>query len=256
MRVTLLGTGTSTGVPLIGCRCAVCMSADPRNRRLRPGARLELPGASVLVDTPTDLREQCLRFGVDRVDAVVFTHAHADHIFGLDDLRVFNFRQGGVIACYGAAPTLAALRRVFAYAFEQGQEGGGKPRIELLPVDGRFAVAGVDFVPIPVWHGETPVLGYRVGRFAYVTDCSRLPPASEELLGGLDVLVLGALRYRPHPTHMTIAMACELVSRLRPRRAVLTHLAHEVDHGAPRWALPEPVEFGYDGLFFEVSHEP
>jgi len=255
MRVTLLGTGTSTGVPLVGCRCAVCTSADPRNRRLRPGVYLELPGASVLVDTPTDLREQCLRFTVDRVDAVVFTHAHADHIFGLDDLRVFNFRQGGIIPCHAAAPTLAALRRVFAYAFEAGQEGGGKPKIELVSVEGRFAIAGVDFIPIPVWHGDLPVLGYRIGRFAYVTDCSRMPPESEAALAGLDVLVLGALRYRPHPTHLTIAEACEWVARLRPRRALLTHLAHEVDHGNPRWPLPNPVEFAFDGLSFEVSHE-
>src|SRR5687768_11893465 len=197
MRVTLLGTGTSTGVPVIGCGCSVCTSPDPRNRRLRPGARLELPGGVVLLDTPTDLRQQALTYGLQRVDAVLYTHAHADHILGLDELRVFNFRQGATIPCYGPAAALAAIRRTFAYAFEPGQEGGGKPQIELLPIDGPFSLLGARIVPVPVRHGSTEVFGYRIGGFAYVTDVNFIPEESFALLAGVEVLVLGALRYRP-----------------------------------------------------------
>jgi phosphoribosyl 1,2-cyclic phosphate phosphodiesterase len=182
MRVTLLGTGTSTGVPLIGCRCAVCTSSDPRNRRLRPGARLELPGASVLVDTPTDLREQCLRFAVYRVDAVVFTHAHADHIFGLDDLRVFNFRQRSGIACYGAAPTLAALRRVFAYAFEPGPAGGGN--IDRAAADRRPSRSRAPISPVPV---GTARRRSRLSRRAFRLRYGLQPRAGRRALADLDV---------------------------------------------------------------------
>jgi phosphoribosyl 1,2-cyclic phosphate phosphodiesterase len=167
LRVTLLGTGTSTGVPVMGCRCAVCTSSDPRDRRLRPGLRLELPDGVALVDTPTDLRQQALAHGIERVDAILFTHPHADHILGLDEVRVFNFRQGTAIPCYGPASALAAIRRTFAYAFEPGQEGGGKPRIDLLPIEAEpLRLLGAEIVPVPVRHGEMEVFGYRLGRFA------------------------------------------------------------------------------------------
>ncbi len=252
LRVTVFGSGTSTGVPVVGCRCAVCSSPDPRNRRLRPGLRLDLPGGVALVDAPTDLRQQALRFGLERVDAVLFTHAHADHIFGLDDVRIFNFRQRAAIPCYGSAATLAALRRVFAYAFEDGQEGGGKPRLELVEVDGPFAVLGAEVVPVPVLHGSLEVLGFRVGGFAYVTDCSSIPESSQRALAGLDVLILDALRYRPHPTHLSVAEAIAMAARLGARRTYFTHMTHDVDHGAPEIALPPGVEFAYDGLVLEL----
>ena len=252
LRVTMLGSGTSTGVPVIGCDCPVCTSADPRNRRLRPGLHLGFGGASVLVDTPTDLREQAIRFGVRRVDAVLFTHAHADHVFGLDDIRIFNFRQRQAIPCYGSPQTLGALRRIFGYAFEDGQEGGGKPRLELVAVEGPFELAGQRIQPVPVRHGELEVLGYRLGGFAYVTDCNHIPEGSLGLLAGVEVLVLGALRYRPHPTHFNIEEAVAVAATIGARRTILTHLAHEVDHAAPAQPLPEGVEFGYDGLAFEL----
>lgn len=253
MRVTMMGSGTSTGVPVIGCDCAVCRSAEPRNRRLRPGLKLELPGGVALVDTPTDLREQALRFGLPRVDAIVFTHAHADHVFGLDDVRIFNFRQRQAIPCYGSPETLRCLRRAFAYVFEDGQEGGGKPQLELLPVEAPFDLLGVRWEPLPVWHGELEVLAYRIGRFAYVTDCNRIPEESLARLGGLDLLILDALRYRPHPTHFTIAEAIAVAERLRPRRTIFTHLTHDVDYGAPRMALPPGMELGFDGLVTDVD---
>jgi phosphoribosyl 1,2-cyclic phosphate phosphodiesterase len=253
MRITMLGSGTSTGVPVIGCTCGVCTSDNPRNKRWRPGLKLEIGGGVVLVDTPTDLREQALRFGLPRVDAVIFTHSHADHVFGLDDVRIFNFRQRSSIPCYGSAHTLAALRSMFAYVFENGQEGGGRPQLELIEVQDRFAVLGQEVVPVPVWHGELEVFGYRLGSFAYVTDCNSIPEASFRLLTGVEVLILDALRYRPHSTHFSVEQALTVAARIGASRTILTHLAHEIDHDAPAVALPEGVEFGYDGLVLDAE---
>jgi phosphoribosyl 1,2-cyclic phosphate phosphodiesterase len=252
MRVTMLGSGTSTGVPVIGCRCAVCRSDNPKNRRMRPGLKLELETGVVLVDTPTDLREQALRFGLPRLDAVLFTHAHADHIFGLDDIRIFNFRQGRAIPCYGSETTLAAIRRTFAYVFEAGQEGGGKPQLDLLPVRAPFELLGERVVPVPVWHGAMEVFGYRLGRFAYVTDCNVIPETSYALLEGVEILILDALRYRPHSTHFSVDEAVGAARRIGARRTILTHFSHDVDHGAPAVQLPAGVELGYDGLELDV----
>jgi phosphoribosyl 1,2-cyclic phosphate phosphodiesterase len=252
MRVTLLGTGTSTGVPVIGCHCAVCTSTDPRNRRLRPGVRLELPAGTAIVDTPTDLRQQALFYGLDRVDAVLYTHGHADHILGLDEIRVYNFRQRSSIPCYGPATAIAAIRRTFAYAFEEGQEGGGKPRIELVPIGpDPFALLGAEILPVPVLHGDLEVYGYRLGPFAYVTDVSFIPEASFARLAGVELLVLGALRYRPHTTHFSIPEAIEAARRIGARRTLFTHIAHDVDHGAPSEPLPPGVELAHDGLVFD-----
>lgn len=253
MRVTLLGTGTSTGVPVIGCRCAVCTSPDPRNRRLRPAALVELAAGAVLIDTPTDLRQQALAHGIERVDAVLYTHSHADHIFGLDELRVYNFRQGATIPCLGPRSALAGVRRTFAYAFEPGQEGGGKPQVELRPVEGPFELLGTRVVPVPVRHGEVEVFGYRFGRFAYVTDVNFIPEESFALLAGVEVLVLGALRYRPHTTHFSFAEAIVAAARIGARRTLLTHVAHDVDHAAPAVPLPPGVEIGHDGLVVELD---
>lgn len=258
LSITLLGTGTSTGVPRIACDCAVCTSSDPRNLRLRAGVRIDVagedgaPGGTLLVDTSPDLRQQALAHDIRRVDAVLFTHAHADHVYGLDDLRVFNFLQRAAIPLHGSAATLAAIRRAFSYAWEEGQEGGGKPSFELVPVDGPFELLGRRVEPLPVWHGELEVTAYRIGGFALVTDVSAIPPASMERLGGLDLLVLGALRQRPHPTHFNIAEAVEVAGRLGAKRTVLTHVAHEVDAAAPGVELPPGVELAWDGMRFEV----
>jgi phosphoribosyl 1,2-cyclic phosphate phosphodiesterase len=253
MRVTLLGTGTSTGVPLIGCRCAVCTSTDPRNRRLRPGVRLELPEGIAIVDTPTDLRQQALTYGLERVDAVLYTHGHADHVLGLDELRAFNFRQRITIPCYGPASALAAIRRTFAYVFEDGQEGGGKPQVDLRPIDdGVLSLLGAEVLPVPVRHGELEVFGYRLGRFAYVTDVSHIPEDSFARLAGVEVLVLGALRFRTHPTHFSIPEAIDAAARIGARRTLLTHLAHDVDHSAPG-ELPPGIELAHDGLVLDFD---
>lgn len=253
MRATLLGCGTSTGVPVIGCDCAVCTSDDPRNQRLRTGLKLEADGRVLLVDTPTDLRQQALRFSLPRVDAVLYTHAHADHTLGLDELRVFNFRQGAEIPCYGSSATLDSIRRHFAYAFEPGAEGGGKPRLDLIAVDGAFEAAGVATTVVPVRHGSLEVLGYRWGDLAYVTDCSFMPEPSYELLRGVRWLVLGALRHRPHATHFSIDEAIAAARRIGAERTVFTHMSHEVDFAATSAELPPGIELGYDGLVVETG---
>jgi phosphoribosyl 1,2-cyclic phosphate phosphodiesterase len=252
-RLTMLGSGTSTGIPVVGCRCAVCTSTDPRDRRLRPGLRLELPGGSLVVDTSPDFREQALRFGVDRVDAVLYTHSHADHVFGLDDLRIYNFRQRGVIPCYGSPQTMRRLRQIFAYVFEEGQEGGGKPKLDLVEVEAPFELLGETVVPIPVWHGEMPVYGYRIGDFAVVTDVNRIPEASYERLAGVRTLVLSALRYTPHATHFSVEESIAVARRIGARRTLFTHIAHEIEHGRPRVELPAGIEFGYDGCVVELD---
>lgn len=249
----MLGTGTSTGVPVVGCRCAVCTSADPRDRRLRPGLKLELDGGTVVVDTSPDFREQSLRFGIERVDAVLYTHPHADHVFGLDDLRPFNFRQKATIPCYGSAATLERLRQIFAYVFEPGEEGGGKPRIDLVEVDAPFELLGETVVPVPVAHGSMPVLGFRIGPFAVVTDVHFIPEESFARLKGVEVLVLSALRYRPHPTHFNIDQAIAAAARVGARRTLFTHVAHDVEHAALERALPAGVEIGHDGLVVEIA---
>jgi phosphoribosyl 1,2-cyclic phosphate phosphodiesterase len=253
-RVTFLGTGTSHGVPMIGCQCAVCLSDDPRDRRWRPSIYLELPDIRVLVDTSTDLRSQALQFNVSRVDAILFTHGHADHVMGLDEVRRYNALQRGSIACYADAQTVAELRRTFAYIFDGATPpGGGLPELDLFTVAGEFSLGRQVVVPIPVLHGRRPVLGYRVGSFAYVTDCSFIPDTSWPLLEGVEWLVVDALRDRPHPTHFSVAQALEVVERVGPRRAWFTHIAHDLPHAATCARLPSGVELAYDGLTMDVA---
>lgn len=252
--VTVLGCGTSTGVPMVGCRCAVCTSDRPENRRLRTGLALATGGRTVLVDTSTDLRQQALAHAIERVDAVVYTHAHADHTHGIDELRTFNFLQGRSIPCFGNRDAIERIRRSFSYIFEEGQEGGGKPRLTLHEIAGPFRAAGLELVPVPVWHGELEVYGYRLGRFAYVTDCNRIPEESFELLAGVELLILDALRFEPpHPTHFTVAEAIAAAARIGARRTWLTHLTHDVDYHNPKFPLPAGVEFAHDGLQFEID---
>ena len=208
----------------------------------------------MLVDTGTDLRQQALRHQVARVDAILFTHSHADHIMGLDEVRRFNMLQGGAIPAYADARTADDLRRTFSYIFTPpDQKGGGVPQVSLTIIDGAFTIEGLAIVPVPVFHGRRPILGFRFGSFAYLTDCSRVPEASSALIEDLDVLVLDALRHRPHPTHYTVADALEVVARARPRRALFTHMCHDLPHQATNDALPDGVELAYDGLVIDVE---
>jgi phosphoribosyl 1,2-cyclic phosphate phosphodiesterase len=254
-RVTFLGTGTSHGVPMIGCPCATCHSIDPRDSRLRPSIYIEVEdGPAVLIDTATDLRQQALRRGISRVDAILYTHSHADHVMGLDEVRRFNMLQRRAIPAYADARTGDDLRRTFAYVFDAAeQQGGGVPQIDLHTIDGSVAIGPLVVRPIPLLHGSRPILGYRFGSFAYLTDCNRIPPESWPLLTDLDILVLDALRHRPHPTHFTVAEALSVVERLTPRQTYLTHICHDLPHAATNAALPLGVELAYDGLTLDIE---
>ncbi len=247
MTVTVLGSGTSHGVPMIGCSCRVCRSSDPRNRRSRASVIVETDGASILIDTSTDFRTQALREGLRAVDAVLYTHAHADHVHGLDDIRPLNRHKP--IPLFGSKATLDEIAARFAYIFRTTQRGGGKPRVNLRPVGpAPFSAAGVSVTPIPILHGALPIYGYRIGGFAYLTDCSRIPTESYPLLAGLEVLIIGALRRRAHETHFSLDEALAEIDRIRPARAYLTHICHDLDHGQLLGELPAHVRPLYDGL--------
>lgn len=246
--LVFLGTGTSRGVPMIGCDCPVCTSNDPRNKRTRASVLLRVGGRAVLIDASPELRLQCLSCGVERVDVVLLSHGHADHVFGIDDLVRFNILQGGPLPIYGSETTLAEVCTFFAYAFRPPHAGGYRPSFELHTIEGPFGAAGMDVIPLPALHGEVPVLGYRIGSVAYLTDVNRIPPATLGLMRGLDVLVLDALRARPHPTHFSIDEALAVVAELRPARAFFTHISHETDHETVSRGLPPGVALAYDGL--------
>ncbi len=254
MKVTVLGSGTSHGVPMIGCDCEVCTSTDPRDSRSRPSIVVSLEGGVILVDTAPELRLQAIAHGLRRVDAVLFTHTHADHTHGLDDLRIYNARQGTALPLYGSPASMNDIRARFDYIFSNTtQLGGGIPMLTLHPVTGPFSLFEHTITPVPVLHGALPVYGYRFGPFAYVTDCSSIPDTSMALLRDLDVLILDALRYKPHPTHFNIEQALAVIAELRPRRAYLTHLTHDVMHVRVNRELPRGVELAYDGLTFELE---
>ncbi|HEX6088095.1 MAG TPA: MBL fold metallo-hydrolase [Thermoanaerobaculia bacterium] len=249
MRVTFLGTGTSTGVPVIGCRCAVCTSDDPRNQRLRQSVHIESGGKHFLIDTTPDLRLQLLRHPIPRLDFLLYTHSHSDHLMGLDDIRPFNFRQREPIHAFASPHTAKAVRRAFSYIWDDSQLGGGKPQLDLHDVAAPFTHEGIDIVPLPVEHGNWTILGYRIGPFAYITDTNGIPPATMKLLEGVDTLALDGLRVAPpHSTHFTIGEAVDVAQQIGARITYLIHLTHEVDHARVDATLPPNVRLAWDGL--------
>ena len=264
--MTVLGSGTSHGVPSIGCDCAVCRSSDPKDRRTRPSILLELEPEdgdgepafaravrSILVDTSTDLRMQALANDVRRVDAILFTHSHADHVFGLDDVRRYNQMQQSAIPCFADADTLDSLKRMFGYVFNPpAQKGGGIPQLTIFRIAGAFSLGGVEIIPVPLFHGRLPVLGFRIGSFAYLTDCNRIPDESWALLDGVRTVILDALRHRPHSTHFSVGEAIDVVGRLRAERAYFTHICHDLGHAATNAQLPSGVQLAYDGLVLTI----
>ena len=251
MRVTVqvLGSGTSSGVPTVGCKCKVCTSTDPRDSRLRPSILVRYEDRNVVVDTTPDFRQQALRARIPRLDAVLYTHGHADHILGLDDLRPFNFMQRERIPIFATVETMETIRRCFSYIFIEGESESSRPQIDVNLFDSDpISLFGLDFLPVRLNHGRGTTHGFRFGDIAYLTDHSDIPTESLPLLKDLDVLFLDALRLKPHPTHTTLDRAVEWVEQLQPRRAFFTHMSHDLGHARTEEKLPEHVRLAYDGL--------
>lgn len=245
--VTVLGSGTSTGVPVPACSCPVCLSAAARNQRTRCSILISFDEYNVLVDTSTDLRQQVLRERITHIDAVLFTHTHADHVNGIDDLRPYNLVSGEAIPIYASGEDLATLRRVFAYIFDDGDAPGYRPQLRPHEIAGDFSLFDLDIVPLPLRHGFGRSLGYRVGPFAYLTDCSAIPDATLARLAGVEILLIDGLRFKPHFTHLNISQALAIAEQLGVRRTILTHLSHDVDAVRQAEFLPKDAELAYDG---------
>lgn len=252
LRLTFLGTGTSHGVPVIGCRCAVCLSPDPRNHRLRASLLVETETTVVVIDTGPEFRLQALRARIDHVDAICLTHAHSDHIMGLDDVRAYNYRMQTPMPIYGSATTLNEVRHRFSYAFDDGPEGGGKPKLDLVTIDGAYVVGDLEILPLDVLHGDLVVTAYRmrpVGggpEVAYVTDTNRIPPSTVARLRNLDLLILDALGPHLHPTHYSLAEATAMAVELQATQTLFTHMSHSLEHVATCADLPDGIALAYD----------
>lgn len=284
MRVTFLGTGTSHGIPVIGCACRVCTSTNPKNRRNRIGVWLHegpaqtgrdlsdrgwelrrqapdpdqaVPGLSAVIDVSSEFRTAALANGLHRLDVVLLTHAHSDHASGLDDLRIFSQASGKPMPIYADAPTLSEVRRRFAYAFDARKSyGGGVPQYELREAAGPFRLGSWEVVPLPVLHGPEPILGFRVGNFAFITDVTVIPPETLDLLKGVEVLALDCLRPKPHSTHLCLDQAVDYARRIGARRTFMIHMTHDFDHEELEALLPPGMRAAYDGLTVEVPGDP
>jgi phosphoribosyl 1,2-cyclic phosphate phosphodiesterase len=252
MQITILGSGTSTGIPMVGCNCRVCSSKDARDQRTRSSLLIRYNDRTILVDTSTDLRQQALQSGINCIDAVLYTHSHADHVNGIDDLRGFHFINKKVIPCYASGMTLSILMSGFKYIFQEYDDSGYAPLLTAHVVNSPFELFGRTVVPIPLVHGKTTSLGYRIGACAYLTDCSSIPDSSLPLLEGVQVLVIDSLRWTAHPSHFNIDGAMAATRPLGIPRVILTHLTHEVAH-SDEAALPPGFEFAYDGLEIELQ---
>lgn len=257
MEITFLGTGTSHGIPVIGCNCPVCQSPDPRDKRLRTAIHVRSRECSFCVDTPPDFRLQCLREGITALDAVVYTHSHSDHILGFDDLRRFCEIEDKAIPLHGSPHTLAELAKKFEYAFEDGPKFRTYVRPQACPFEGPFSLGGTDIVPVALPHGRATTNGlifWRGGRkrFAYMTDCHSVPPDAMEAARGVDVLVLDALRYTHHSTHLTVEQAIATAGQIQPKQTFFIHMCHDLGHAETEAQLPDHIRLAYDGLRLTV----
>ena len=247
--LTVLGSGTSMGVPTLGCDCAVCHSSDPHDRRTRPSVMIEYACKVVLIDSTPDFYTQAIRERINRIDAVFYTHTHADHILGIDDLRPLSYRhKPQKLPLYARPDAAAFLRKMFSYIFDADYKYGSLPQLELRPIDGPVDLFGARFEPVRIIHGETEIYGFRFGNAAYLTDMSDIPESSLALLKNLDVVILDALRKTPHPSHATLEQALAFVDRMQPRRAFFTHMSHDLPHVETNNELPPHIQLAYDGL--------
>ena len=252
MKITFLGTGTSYGVPMVGCECRVCTSDNPKNSRMRSSIFISEGEYNILIDAATELRIQCLKNSVKRLDAVLLTHSHADHVLGFDDLRHFNRKRKINIPVYGSVKTVNDVHRMFSYAFKEVSSNGSKPKVTLIPIEGNLNLYDMEIIPVDVMHGEEMVTAYRFKKFAYVTDVSQIPQDSMEKLKGLDLLIIAALRNIPHEKHFSIEQAISVVAKLKPKQTFFTHIAHEVEHEETDKSLPAGIKLAYDGLSINV----
>ncbi len=254
LKITILGTGTSTGIPVIGCRCPVCLSPHPYNHRTRCSLLLSCGKYNILIDTSTDLRQQALREDIRHIDAVFYTHSHADHLHGIDDLRAFNLSSQEPIPLYGSTDTLSRIKRTFRYIFDLEAQTSYVPKLALHPIDHAIVViGGLEMIPVPLRHGCGTSTGYRCGPVAYLTDCNAIPQASLELLHGLDLLILDALRFKPHQTHFNIPQAVAVAQKIGAKRTLLTHLSHDIDHLPVAAELPDGIGLAFDGQQISFS---
>lgn len=252
-RLTVLGSGTSMGVPTIGCTCAVCHSIDPLDRRTRPSVMIEYADKVVLIDTTPDFRQQAIRENITRVDAVLYTHTHADHILGIDDLRPLSYHRSSKIPLYARPEAADFIRNMFRYIFDADYKFGGLAQVELKPVNAAFDLFGTNVQPVPVIHGDTEIYGFRLGSMAYLTDFSTVPESSLSMLNDLDVLFLDALRYKPHPTHSTVERSLGIAEKVGAKRVFFTHICHDLPHQETNAQLPPQVRLAYDGMKLEFE---
>ena len=253
MKVTVLGCATSTGVPIAGCNCSVCTSNEPKNVRTRSSIFVKKNNVNILIDSSTDLRFQALANNITKIDAVLYTHSHADHTHGIDDLRTFNFINRMEITCFGNSLTVNNIKTNFKYIFDDFPSAGGKPRLKFKIINKKFRFKGVEITPIDINHANWIILGYRIGNMAYLTDCSGIPKKSFGKLKNLDLLIVGALRHRPHVAHFNVEQAVEVINKIKPKKAVLTHMGHELDYNLLNRELPKNISPAYDGQKFVLK---
>jgi len=249
----MLGCATSTGVPIVGCNCSVCVSENLKNKRTRSSIFIQKNDINILIDSSTDLRLQALDNNITRINAVLYTHSHADHTHGMDDLRTFNFINRMEISCFGNELTVNNIKSNFKYVFDDVPSAGGKPRLIFNIINKKFKFESVEIIPIDINHANWIILGYRIGNMAYLTDCSGIPFESVKKLQNLDLLILGALRYSPHAAHFSVEQAIEVIDMLKPKKAVLTHMGHELDYEILKKQLPKNIVPGYDGMKFNIK---
>ncbi|HPI04372.1 MAG: Phosphoribosyl 1,2-cyclic phosphodiesterase [Candidatus Aerophobetes bacterium ADurb.Bin490] len=255
MDIKFLGTGTSHGVPVAGCSCGTCTSLDPKNRRYRTSLMIRDKGSAIIIDTPAEFRLRTLEYKIERIDALLITHAHSDHIAGLDDIRRYNELQASSIPAYCDAETASEIRKRFGYIFEDTQEGGGKPKVDLVETApySKFYVNQTQIQLLPVMHGEIKISAFKARKFAYVTDVSHIPEETFNCLKGVEVLVLDALRHEPHPTHFSVNQALEAAAKIKAKKVFFTHIAHALEHNKTEASLPEGVKLAYDGLELNIE---